>query len=245
MRIRSSFKPALILILAALLALSGAAGLADADLRLPRVVVASGGPFVSGNYAIQKYHDAIDIPADYLYQPLSMVCTNGSETAPGFDWVRVFLLPDKTDQDLEQFAQPTGRLLIDEKSFFASSQVYLDMSRQLKPGANKLFIEAAGPVGAVFQWEIRSIGTPHLYMPGELSVQAGSWLTLNGSGFSRRADENTVQLGLLRLPVGESNDSSLAVFIPKNMSAGSYDLCVSIRSYRSRSIKVQVKAPLK
>jgi hypothetical protein len=216
---------------------------ADSDLRLPRIVVADGGPYICRGLAIQKFYDKIEISGDYLFQPLSMLCTNGSETAPGDDWVRVFLLPDKTDQDLVQYDQPSGRLLIDEKSFLANSQIFLDLTRQLKPGLNKLFIEAAGPVGAQFQWEIRSIGAPHLYMPDTVSAMAGSWLTVNGSGFSLRAQENTVELDNLQLSVGESNGSNLAVFIPKNMKPGTYVLTVSIRSYRSQSIKVQVKAP--
>jgi uncharacterized membrane protein len=80
-------------------------------------------------------------------------------------------------------------------------------------------------------------------MPDTVSAMAGSWLTVNGSGFSLRAQENTVELDNLQLSVGESNGSNLAVFIPKNMKPGTYVLTVSIRSYRSQSIKVQVKAP--
>lgn len=244
MRIRSGFRLALILLFTVLQLLAGSAALSDADLRLPRVVVASGGPYRCGGVSIQKYNDAIEISQEYLNQPLSMVCTNGSESAPGFDWIRFFLLPDKTDQNIEQYSQPAGRLLIDEKSFLASSQIYLDLTRQLKAGQNKVFIEGGGPAGAVFAWEMRSIGTPHVFPLNSL-VEAGNWLTVYGAGFSLRPGENAVDCGPMRLPVGESNGSSLAVFIPKNFPAGTYDLSVSIRTYRSRSIKLQVKAAVK
>lgn len=216
---------------------------ADEDLRLPRVVISSGGPYVCRGATIQQFYSSIDVPADYFRQPLSMVCTNGSETEPGYSWVRVFMLPDKRDQDLQTLSQPVGRLLVDEKSFLASAQIYLDLSSQLKPGGNKIFIEGAGRPGAVFSWELRSIGKPQLFMPQVSSTVSGGWLTIYGTGFSLRANENTVQLGPAYLPVGQSNASSLQVYIPKECPAGTYDLSVSIRSYRSRSVKLQVVSP--
>lgn len=214
-----------------------------ADLRLPRVVVASGGPYASADLNVQQFQDSIVIPQQYLKQPLSMVCTNGSQTAPGFDWVRVFLVPGKSDQDYEQSSQPLGRLLVDEKSFLDTSQVYLDMTSQLKSGRNNISVEGAGRPGAVFCWEIRSIGAPELFMAPDESVTAGSWIYLNGSGFSLRADENIVRLGQQRLSVEEASPSLLKVFVPADLAAGSYDLSVAIWSYVSSAVKVQVRAP--
>ncbi|MBX9685193.1 MAG: IPT/TIG domain-containing protein [Candidatus Obscuribacterales bacterium] len=217
----------------------------DEDLRLPRVVVASGGPYQSQTASIQRFYDRIAIGPEYLGQPLSLVCTNGSITEQGFAWLRMILLPDSSDQNLQSYGEPLGRLLVNENSFLSSAQIYIDLSAQLRAGENKICIEAAGRPGAVFNWEIRSIGKPQLSMPEQLSTTGGAWLTIYGNGFSLRPEENTVQLGPGYLPVAQSASNFLKVFIPRGFPAGSYDLSVSIRTYRSRIIKVQVLAPKK
>lgn len=218
---------------------------ADKDLRLPRVVVASGGPYIAAAPVMESFRDSISIPYEYLTQPLSMVCTNGTEKEPGFSWVRLFLLPDKSDSDLQAVNQPVGRLLLDENSFLYSAQVYLDMTGQLRPGSNRIIVEGAGRPGARFSFEIRSIGKPQLYMPDTVAAESGTFLDIYGSGFSLRPDENTVQLGSIYLSVGSSSGSNLRVFIPKDFPSGTYDLCVAIRNYRSRSVRVQVLSPKK
>lgn len=221
------------------------AAIADVNLELPRVVVDSGGPYESRSLSVQRFTGKIEIPSEYLLQPLSMVCTNGSLKAPGFSWVRMILVPSKSDQDYQSLSEPIGRMIVNEDSFLDSAQIYLDESRQFKPGVNQIVIEAAGRVGAVFSWEIRSIGKPSLSMPDQISTVGGGWLTIEGSGFSMRPDENIVSIGPARLPVGESNFYSLNVFVPKDFPPGNYDLTVAIRNYKSRSIKVQVIAPQK
>ncbi len=221
------------------------AAYADADLRLPRVIAASGGPYIARNNSIERFTDSIKLPAEYASHPLSMVCTNGSETEPGFSWVRMFLIPDGTDQDLQSLSEPVGRLLVNEDSFLSSARIYLDLSSQLKSGSTKIFIEGAGRPGAQFSWEIRSIGNPELYMPQVSSTACGEWLDIRGHGFSLRPDENTVQVGMVRLPVGQASSTILRVFIPKEMQPGPYDLCVSIRTYRSNVVKLQLRAPAK
>ncbi len=218
---------------------------ADDDLDLPRVVVATGGPYVSRSLNIQRFHDVIDIPNEYLMQPLSMVCTDGSMNSPGFAWVRVFLIPDDSDQNYQSSAEPLGRMLVKEDSFLYSSRIYLDMSRQFKPGRNKIIVEGAGRLGAEFSWEMRSIGRPNLSMPPQSATISGAWFDVYGSGFSLRPNENVVQLGPVSLPVGQSNFSSLKVFVPEQFPSGNYDLSVSIRNFKSRVVKVQVENPKK
>lgn len=228
-----------------LLMFSVGAAFADDDLDLPRVVVSSGGPYISRSLNIQRFKDVIDIPGEYAMQPLSMVCTDGSLTAPGFSWVRVFLMPDGSDQNYQVSAEPLGRMLVNESSFLFSPRIYLDMSRQFKPGKNRIIVEGAGRVGAEFSWEMRSIGRPNLFMPEQSATIAGAWFDINGSGFSLRPNENTVQLGPVTLPVGQSNYSSLKVFIPQQFPPGNYDLSVAIRNFKSRVVKVQIESPKK
>lgn len=213
------------------------------DMRLPRVVVASGGPYQLRTESLQKFKDIIEIPREYINQPLSLVATNGGESAPGYSWVRMFMLPRQSDADLQTLQEPVGRLLIDEYSFQKSAQVYIDMTAQFPPGANRLHIEGAGRQGAVFNWEIRSIGTPFLYMPPQISTTAGEWLEINGCGFSLRPEENTVMLGQTQLAVSRSNFSSLQAFVPKQMPPGNYQLYVALRQYKSRPINALVLKP--
>ena len=213
------------------------------NMRLPRVVISSGGPYQANSTQIQKFNSVIEVPSNYAMQPLSLVATDGSETAPGFNWVRMFLLPDQSDADLQNLSQPVGRLLVDASSFNSSAQIYVDLTGQLKAGSNKIWVEAAGPARSVFSWELRSIGTPYLYEPATIAASAGTWLTLYGAGFSSRPDENVVQIGTIILPVAQSEFGWLRVGIPKQFPPGSYDLSVSIREYRSRVIKLEVVKP--
>lgn len=216
---------------------------ADLDMRLPRVIISSGGPYESRNNQIQWFRTVMDIPPEYAQQPMNFVATDGSENAPGFSWVRMFLLPEQEDSDLQQLSQPVGRLLVDATSFAKSAQIYVDVSSQLRPGRNRIQIEGAGPVGGVFSWEIRSIGTPRLFEAQEIGITAGEWLTIYGAGFSSRPDENVVQIGSTVLPVAQSDYGWLRVGIPRQFPPGQYDLSISIREYKSRVIKLDVYKP--
>lgn len=212
-------------------------------LKLPRVVISSGGPYVSSNGStMQQFSDSINVPGRYAAQPLSLVFTNGTERAVEYQWLRVFLLPGGADATIQPSGQPTGRLLIDANSFLATPQVYVDMTGQLLPGANKVAIEGAGIRGASFQWELRSIGTPEI-SAGRPEVYAGGTFMLYGSGFSLRPEENVVQMGDSYLPVLQSNFSELQLKVPPGWPPGTYDLTVALQEYRSQKISVVVVKP--
>lgn len=223
--------------------IEGRAQSPPARLKLPRVVISAGGPYVSSNGSkMQQFGDSINLPARYAAQPLSLVFTNGTERAIEYQWVRVFLLPGGADASVQPSGQPVGRLLIDENSFLSMPQVYVDMTGQLVPGSNKIAIEGAGSRGASFQWELRSIGTPDV-TPTRPEVYAGGTFILYGSGFSLRPEENVVQMGDSYLPVLQSNFSELQVKVPPGWPAGTYDLTVALQEYRSRKISVVVVKP--
>lgn len=212
-------------------------------LKLPRVVIACGGPYSSRDQSqVQTYRGSIEVPSYYASQPLSLVCTNGGAEAMGFQWVRMFLVPGDENSNEIAGAQPYGRLLIDEHSFMYLPQVYIEMTGQLHQGRNPIIIEGVGVNGAAFEWELRSINTPLLY-PGNSQVYAGQSLWISGSGFSSRPEENVVQLGPGYLHVESSNFSQIQVRVPNGWPPGEYDLTVSLQQYRSKSIKVQVFKP--
>lgn len=214
-----------------------------ARLKLPRVIVSSGGPYVSaGNSQIQQFKDSITVPSRYATQPLSLVFTNGSERSIEYDWLRVFLLPGGEDANLAPTSQPAGRLLIDEHSFLATPQVYVDLTGQLLSGENNIAIEGVGNRGATFRWELRSIAAPEL-LPARPEVYAGGTFIIYGSGFSARNDENLVQLGDGTLPVLQSSFSELELKIPPGWPPGTYELTVSLQTYRSKPISVVVVKP--
>lgn len=226
------------------------AGRADAQLQLqnqirstlPRVVVASGGPYSARDQTIQQFNGYINVPNEYLGQPLSLVATNGSYSRPGYSWVRLFLRAGAVDaswQDNSQY-ESLGKLLIDEHSFESTSQVYIDLSTQLRKGPNAIFVEGAGPPGAVFSWEIRSIGTPYLAQLNPTVTAAGVAVTFSGQGFSSRPDENIAQLGPLSIPVLHSDLNAIQVLVPASMPSGVYDFSVAIRGYRSNLLRLQV-----
>lgn len=209
--------------------------------KLPRVVISSGGPYsAQGGTSIQSFDDAIELPNEYVSKPLALVATNGSVSASGFNWVRMFLQPGGSDTNLQSGASELGRLLVDENSFLNSAQVYVDLTAQLAAGKNRIHIEGVGRQGAQFFWELRSIGAPRLNKLNPRVTVGGAALVLSGIGFSVRPSENEVMLGPAQLPVMESNGRALKVYIPPGFPQGEYPLFVAIQSQRSNVIPMEV-----
>jgi hypothetical protein len=206
------------------------------------VVIGSGGPYEAKDTSIQHFHDSIYLPGHYANQPLSILFTNGSYSHLGFNWVRVFLLPNETDVNFQAGSESQGRLLVDEHSFANSSQIYLDLTGQLNAGVNRLNIEGAAPAGSVFSWELRSAGPPELSPLNPRSTISGARLTLSGFGFSLRTEENGVKLGSTALAVLQASTRTLKVQVPPGFTPGTYDLSVCVAGYPSRPIKMTVYA---
>lgn len=214
---------------------------AAVDLKkLPRVVISSGGPYTSASETIQTFDGEIDIPREYVGQPLALVATNGSVSEPGYSWVRMFLAPGGSDTNLQQGANELGKLLVDENSFLSSMQVYIDMTGQLSVGRNRFHIEAVGRPGSVFYWEVRSLGAPQLSKLNPRVTVSGAQLDLAGMGFSVRPSENNVFLGPVQIPAEQSNGRMLQVYVPPGIPEGNYDLFVEIQGLKSNVIKIMV-----
>lgn len=156
--------------------------------------------------------------------------------------MRLFLRAGAIDASWQDNAQyeSLGKLLIDEHSFESTAQVYIDLSTMLAKGPNAIFVEGAGPAGAVFSWEVRSIGTPYLAALNPTVTTSGVAVTFSGEGFSSRPEENIAQLGPLSIPVLRANLNAIQVLVPSSMPSGAYDFSVAIRGYRSNSLKLQV-----
>ncbi len=210
------------------------------QIGLPRVVIAEGGPYAASDSSIQHFHDQIHLPEHYANLPLSLVCTNGSMQALGFSWVRVFLQPGASDENVQSSDAESGRLLVDEHTFEGRTQVYLDLTGQLNAGRNRLYIEGAGPAGAVFSWELRSEGAPVLSRFNPTCTISGASLLIGGFGFSNRPAENVVHLGSLQIPVMKSTFKRLKLAVPPGFPSGTYPLSVSVAGYPSNTIKMNV-----
>lgn len=215
---------------------------ADAqDLKkLPRVVISSGGPYTAQSSSIQTFDDAIDVPREYATKPLALVATNGSLSSAGFNWVRMFLQPGGSDNNLQSGASELGRLLVDENSFLNSAQLFVDMTSQLAPGRNRIHIEGVGRQGAQFFWELRSIGAPQLSKLNQRVTVGGAALVLSGMGFSVRPSENEVMLGPMQISVMESNGRLLKVYVPPGFPEGQFPLFVAIQGMKSNVIQMEV-----
>lgn len=227
-------------ILAFLALVASGAGEASAQTSVPRVVISQGGPYIVESSGMQRYRDNVAVPQQYQGRPLILVFSNGSTTASGFSWVRVFQQPGGGDN--EGGSGEVGRLLVDENSFLSSPQYYLDMTGQMHAGNNPIYIEGAGPQGATFSWELRSVGPPRLAKLNPSLTARGASLTLSGIGFSLRANENTCLVGAFQIPVLSSTARSITVYIPPNFPEGVYPLAISVRGYESNILKLAVLA---
>lgn len=208
-----------------------------AQQRVPRVVISAGGPYTVRDSTIQRFRDNITVPREYAEQPLLLVFSNGAYSQTGFGWVRVFLKPGAGDSG---GSEEVGRLLVDENSFISSPQLLLDMTGQMHEGQNPIYIEGAGTAGAVFSWELRSVGPPKLAKLNPSVTTCGANLIIAGTGFSLRSDENSASLGNFNIPVMATSQNAIKLYVPPNFPPGVYPLSISVRNYRSNLIKMMV-----
>lgn len=216
--------------------LSSASQPAYAQLsETPQIVVQSGGPYVANSTAMETFRDQFYLPGDLAGKPLTLIATNGSMSAPGFTWVRMFLATG------ESGGQPTGQLLVDENTFRASAQVYLNVSGQLPPGSSRIVIQAAGSPGSTFSWKLRAVAPPRLSSINSSLTFPGARLILHGAGFSPEPEANRVIVGNQPAQIVGISDTALKIVVPPYLSPSTYPVYAMIGRYRSNAIKIVVR----
>lgn len=201
----------------------------------PEIVIQAGGPYVSHSNAIQTFNDSLSVPGDLAGKPLTLIATNGSLTAPGFSWVRMFLSSGESD------GQPTGQLLVDEHTFTSSAQVYLNISGQVPPGSSRIVIQAAGSPGSTFSWKLRAVAPPRLSTINSSLTFPGARLIIHGAGFSPDPEGNRVAVGNQLAQIVGISDTALKIVVPPNLNPSTYPVFAMVGRYRSNAIKIVVR----
>ncbi len=201
----------------------------------PQIVIQSGGPYVANSTAMETFRDQFYVPGDLAGKPLTLIATNGSLSAPGFTWVRMFLATGMSG------GQPTGQLLVDENTFRASAQVYLNVSGQLPPGSSRIVIQAAGSPGSTFSWKLRAVAPPRLSSINSSLTFPGARLIVHGAGFSPEPEANKVIVGNQPAQIVGISDTALKIVVPPYLSPNTYPLYAMIGRYRSNAIKIVVR----
>ncbi len=204
-------------------------------METPEIVIQSGGPYVANSNAMETFRDSFHVPNDLAGKPLTLIATNGSMSAPGFTWVRMFLASGVSD------GQPTGQLLVDENTFRASAQVYLNVSGQVPPGSSRIIIQAAGAPGSTFSWKLRAVAPPRLSTINSSLTFPGARLIIHGAGFSPDPEGNKVVVGNQLAQIVGISDTALKIVVPPYLSPNTYVVYAMIGRFRSNAIKIVVR----
>src|SRR5262249_8831545 len=97
-------------------------------LGVEQQVVSEGGPYVADGSKLQQFVAEFNITPSLQSRPLTLAFYNGFGGRPGFEWVRVFLLPEGYITQAGSAAQPAGEILADESTFRLRNHETLDMS---------------------------------------------------------------------------------------------------------------------
>lgn len=205
-------------------------------------IIVKDGPFTSNSsQQLQRFNSAINLTPEQLSGPLTLKFYNGPN-GNKFGWVRVFFNPGRSSASAT--AQPSGLLIIDEKSFKNTDVVQLDMSGRLA-ARNLLMIQGAGPPGAEVAYEVMSTEVKGVKISAvdPQEVASGGVLTVKGLGFDPETAGNKVKIDNKPVAVSKATPSELEVTVPKSLQPYAYSVEVTAHGVKSNAMQFRVVGP--
>ena len=132
------------------------------------IVLAQSQPLVAPNNQIQKLTETINLQKGQERLQLTLTYYNGTETAPGFTWLRI--------------ASPTMHF-VSEREFAGKRSYSVDVTGELTWGGNQMLITAEGRKGSTFNWKLTT-SQPSVVSLNPTQVSPGHSVTIVGNNFS-------------------------------------------------------------
>jgi len=209
-------------ILALFLAWCSAPGPASAQA----VLIAQSHPYLARSSQEQNFVDQINLQPGEELLPLTMTFYNGTDRAPGFNWVRMSV---------------AGRVFVTEADFRTGRVATVDVTGEFEPGSSQVLIDGAGVKGATFSWRLT---TPQVTLSSVSPerVSPGSLMTLYGSHFCENLGNDMVLFNNRQVPVVNGTTSMLEVRVPQDIEPGDQRVVVSVGSVRTGPLPITVSA---
>lgn len=205
-------------------------------------IIAKDGPFISAGTQLQRFNSAINLTPEQLAGPLSLRVFNGGSSGNKYQWVRVFFNPGRSSAAAN--AQPSGLLIVDERSFKNTDAVQIDLSGRLA-SKNLLMIQGAGMPGAQLSYELQSVEIKGVKItsvdPPEIG--SGGTLSVHGGGFDPTPSNNTAMIYNRKVTVTKASPTELEVEVPKGLSPVPYDVEISVNGVKSNRYPFRVVGP--
>lgn len=176
------------------------------------VVIAQSQPLVANSNQIQKLNETINLQKGQEKLQLTLTYYNGSETAPGFRWLRI--------------ASPTMHF-VSEREFGGKKTLSVDVSGELTWGGNQLLVTAEGERGSTFSWKLTT-SQPSVTSMQPTQVSPGHSVTILGSNFSSDPDANVVMFGSHRARCLSASSDKLIVQVPDYADSSSSKVTVNV-----------------
>ena len=192
--------------------------------RAGEVVLAQSQPLVAPNNRIQRITETINLQKGQEKLQLTLTYYNGTETAPGFRWLRI--------------ASPTMHF-VSENNFAGKRSYSVDVTGELTWGGNQLLITADGQRGSTFSWKLTT-NQPTVTSLNPSQLSPGHSVTILGSNFSSDPDANVVMFGTHRARCLSAAPDRLIVQVPDYADSASSKVTVSVAGMEAGTLAATV-----
>lgn len=190
------------------------------------VVLAQSQPLVAPNNQIQRLSETINLQKGQEKLQLTLTYYNGSDTAPGFKWLRI--------------ASPTMHFVA-ENQFGGKRSLSIDVTGELTWGGNQLLITAEGQRGSTFSWKLTT-NQPTVTSLSPTQVSPGHSVTILGSNFSSDPDANVVMFGTHRARCLSASPDKLIVQVPDYADSANSKVTVSVAGMEAGSLAATISS---
>lgn len=156
--------------------------------------------------------ESINVPKGVEKLQLYLTYYDGSDTAPSYRWLRV---------------SSASMSFLTEKQFQGQKTLTMNVSGELTWGGNQILVSGAGPVGATFNWALR---TPRPVITGVSpdSVFSGGTITISGTNFCPHPSYNQVTIGSQPARIVSATTTQLVVEVPEEAKSGTTSVSVKV-----------------
>ncbi len=190
------------------------------------VVLSQSQPLVARTNQIQKMTETVNLQKGQEKLQLTLTYYNGTQTAPGFTWLRI--------------ASPTMHF-VSEREFAGKRSLSVDVSGELTWGGNQMLITAEGRPGSTFSWKLTT-NQPSVTSLSPAQLSPGHSVTILGNNFSSDPDANVVMFGSHRARCLSASPDKLIVQVPDYADSSSSKVSVSVGGMEAGTLAATVAA---
>lgn len=168
--------------------------------------------YVAPSEKVQHFSESIELQKGQEKLQLMLTYYNGTNTAPGFKWLRI---------------SSASMSYITEKQFGNGKTFSTDVTGELTWGGNQLLVTAAGPPGATFEWVLSTPRPSITSIPTE-QISPGETIMISGSNLCPDPSGNEVLINGRPARCLSATSSKLTVQVPEDVKGSNATINVKV-----------------